>query len=695
MAVRFKIVKKIVIMPQYGFPFPIPVKTRVPIREWSVNPQTFRPKYTKGGDVPEAFTDITFPELNKWEHAKYGKVRYKISASLPTGENWLRLSAENLTGDTFTPDNLVSSRVHFVFQNLDALDRGIHQATVVVNAYGVDEHGDLHFIESGPAIDISLTVEGDGGVSSGIYTDKDVYNIRYNKSSEELEGEKVITIYNLRSQDFIPYADPPFNLSFIKEEALDPKRLLVTLIPDGINLEVGSYSKAWIFKTRRKWFEGHHINKIVTINLEVIDDSNDFNLTPKNFDFQISKSDVVDIQTGTVTINNPNNLNLSITASPSFLENVQINDNFLTFNTKSSASLNVGDYSGDIIVTGGSVSKKVRVNLQVSQGLQSDFTNKAYYFTLDGEKIIIPKTKSFSAYAKITANMYFKGYGEEHLETQEYVYPFISDSIEYRPGEDVQDFFIRIKDYYQQDGQYQYDLSPVSFLIQEYDADDNLISENRLNNIFFAPGKTPKCFPVFTDFPIRRYYPGSTVSFAHDCIRPNNDIKAVYNLSNYGEGMLEKGKFQVNKIWLYSDNFNEQPADLAGVELIPFPDTGNGVIHIFFENQNLVLDWFSCPNSFQKKFSFTHIFDDSNKTKFGSLETENIIINTGWILREEIELINAIIKSRLCFIVIRRPNEDEDEIITAKPISKKNEIYDTNSSKFNIDLEFNIKTDER
>lgn len=64
-------------------------------------------------------------------------------------------------------------------------------------------------------------------------------------------------------------------------------------------------------------------------------------------------------------------------------------------------------------------------------------------------------------------------------------------------------------------------------------------------------------------------------------------------------------------------------------------------------------------------------------------------MNTEWILREEIELINALLKSRICFIVI------DSEIIKARPMGKKNEMHDTAENLYSMDLEFNIKQNER
>lgn len=126
------------------------------------------------------------------------------------------------------------------------------------------------------------------------------------------------------------------------------------------------------------------------------------------------------------------------------------------------------------------------------------------------------------------------------------------------------------------------------------------------------------------------------------------------------------------------------------VQFIPFPEAPSGrIVHIFFENQNLVLDWFSCSGHYHWNYRFSHILNEYTAEKSSTLETQILTINTGWILKEEILLINALIKSRICFIIL------DGEIIKARPISVKNEMQHSDETLFSMDLEFNIKQNER
>lgn len=61
-----------------------------------------------------------------------------------------------------------------------------------------------------------------------------------------------------------------------------------------------------------------------------------------------------------------------------------------------------------------------------------------------------------------------------------------------------------------------------------------------------------------------------------------------------------------------------------------------------------------------------------------------VALNTGWLLREEIDVVDDIIASRVCFIQIG------NKTIKAYPISKKNELWDSEEHLFQTDLEFNI-----
>lgn len=271
------------------------------------------------------------------------------------------------------------------------------------------------------------------------------------------------------------------------------------------------------------------------------------------------------------------------------------------------------------------------VNLRVIQSLVSDFRGSAYYFALDKNKVTMTKTTPTASYISVKLKMYFKGYGREHREEQEYTYHYFGDEMELYPGEEVQDFFIRcnefIEDNVWQNFENQYNLAIVNIIIKEFSAEDVELGESRLNNIFFAPRRKPKCSPFFTDFGKRRVFEQSKIRLNTDVLSEHPALSRLFDQYDEPLPALE----QKHEVFAFNfekhrfPNASKTMIKSGNMEFIPFPEPKGGkLIHLFFENQNLVLEWFSCPADYQRKFDFNHITDELTGEKFGVLETENL-----------------------------------------------------------------------
>lgn len=667
------------------------IEHRIPIYEWEVNPVSITATpYRQGDNLPTNYfiNIIHFPELNLWEDSRYSNYRYKIRVEYSNSSvEWLDFSASELNGNTFSPLDLQSSKVSLIFKNVNQLSPGTYNAVVYIEAYGIayGSNSGEYFVEHNPTpININFKVEP-GDNDGGVYADKQDYYLTFNKSTNTLSGDTLITVYNI-IPDVVSVQNVPYGLSIQGGGGTNPVRTTFLMGLQSTQLPVGNYTEKL-----KLVYDGVNSQEEVNIHLNVVDDDTpitpDFDIAPKIFSYIVTKQPS-EFKTGEVSISNPQNLDIQVTLKPSFIDTAVIINNKLTFTTVDSADLQIGDYSGEVVLQSGDVTKKVMVYLKVAQGLASDFNGKAYYFALDGHKVTITKTNPIASYAVVEMNMFFKAFGVEHSEVQKYSYPYFKDKIVFEPGQDVQDFFVKCTEH--TPAGYQMNLAPVSISVKEYDAEDNELQESRLNHIFFAPGKTPKCFPLWTDFSVRRTYENSKIRINADIQKQHDELNSLYQ--NYSESKSASlSKLEVHAFDFERSKFHIGANDVVvgnNYTLIPFPNEDN-LIHLFFENQNLVLDWFSCPGNFQEKYDFKHLFDDAEKVKFGSLESKNIVLNTGWILREEVEVINAILKSRICFIQIG------DKMIAAKAITKKNELYDTLSSRFNMELEFNIYTDER
>lgn len=657
----------------------------VPIREWQITPENISSNYTPGGNVPHIKMSITFPELSEWSARDYDNVIYEVDVLYQgTANNWLDFKSPNLIMNRFSGINPINYPMEVSYRNLSLLPKGIHTASIIIKAY--EQKGkEKIFIENSPPVRVNLNVK-----ESTTTVDIDLVprNIIFNKSTWKFSGDLPIEISDISFNDvkgwglFDISLDQSSGKSIINFKPSPDTTELVPYMPDGI------YNWELELLKEGKYYKG------IPIIFNLIDGTQkpDFSLTSTEFDFVISKT-LGEQKMGSVSILNPLALPITLGATPSFLENIQIKGNELTFQTKSAEVLDLGKYSGEIVLHSGSVEKRVKINLKVIRNIESDFKDKAYYFALDPNQVKITKTNPKASYVTMILEMYYRGYGKEYRERQEYAQHYFGEEIIFYPGEEIQDFFIHAQEIkFQELMQYQFSMASVNIIIKEFDAEDHELSEARLNNLFFVPGKKPKCFPFFTDFAKRRTFPESKIRINTDALTSKRAFDEIFSAYSLPKPTLSH-QFEICSLDFERKlfNANHQETISAGeISFIPFPNPPGGrLIHLFFENQNLVLDWLTCTGDYHRKFDFTHITNETNGEKFGALETETLVLNTGWILREEIELINALIKSSFCFIIIK------NKIIKARPMNKKNEIFNTAEQLYSTDLEFNIKQNER
>lgn len=676
---------------------------KVPIEDWSIHPLLLSPPtYTKGETLPSPQSiSVQFPELWEWVERLHNEVVFGLE-TVYTNSNaeWLTVTSPELMGDSFQTVNLKNTNLQVAFKNLTQLTEGIHTAAIRLKAFWKKPSGN-EFVEFAPQ-NIEVRIDIKNG-SNPPPTDnpnppdnpnlpdnppgKDdlpTKKLTYNKTTQQLSGDtEVPELSKYGSWDYDTTIFKHLNLIRNADLSGSFRRNDFTQ-----QLANGNYNytiSISYFVSPNWWVLPKEINLPITLNV-IEGNGLDFTVSPKNFSFTASRLPG-EVRSGTAVIQNENNNNVEVLVKPSFIASAVVENGRLNFSTANSSTLAVGDYSGEIVLvarnaTGQEATQRVAVSLKIVEQLKSDFHGEPYYFAMDRHKITVNKTNANASYVKVILSMHYQGFGEYHQENQEYIYPYFGGKVEFLPGKEVQDFFIQLKSFEDlKPTEYQYHLAIVNILVKECDANDKELSESRIDGLFFAPGKKPKCFPIFTDCPTRR-------TFKTSKIRLNTDIISNH-LVALGIPALPS-KMEIHAFNFDRKHLSAGVSSVKSVNFVPFPEPKNGkLIHLFFENQNLVLDWFSCPADHQRKFDFTHITNDTNGEKFSALETETLILNTGWILREEIELVNAIIKSRICFIMI------EDTIIKARAMSKKNEMHDTAENLYSMDLEFNIKQNER
>lgn len=652
---------------------------QVPIRDWIISPSQLNKSWQMGTAAPgQLFQDFTFPEL-EWVY-KYKSYKYKIKKVLSSGAiDFLTVSSAKLNGDSFNQNNLVTERVYFDFKNLDNLSVGTHIISVNIEAYGIDENNTEHYVESFYS-EISIVVQAGTGIS----TDKNLYNLVYNKADDSISGDEKIIVFVsdpvsvTSTESFIEVQQDSVNsqrhLIFKKNSVLQNKS--VGKYSSIIKMQIGSYIKS------------------VTVNLEVINDTTLFYVSPQSFNLSLQKN-LSETKTFSATINNPNNLTIAVDVKPSFIEIAEVVSGVLKITTKNSFSLNVGTYSGEILLRSGAVVKSVSITINVVQAISHDFKSSPYYFALDENKVKLNKTVPSAAYIKMTLKMYYKGFGEEYQEQQAYTFPYFKGTTEIYPGREIQDFFIKAKDINSSlNPVYQFDLTLVQMKFDEINDLDQVISTFELDNIYFAPGRKPKCFPFFTDYSSRSTYSDSIIKLCKDNLSDKKELKNIYDNYNL-EKPVHTPDFKVEQLTFLRSEFKsvlkKEIISAGNVNFIPLPDVER-IIHIEWENQNLVFDWFSASGDTSITPEIENVLGESRRyreEKFDSWSTEPLVVSTGWILNQEIDLVTDLLLSRLCFIYI-------DGIrYKAYPVGKKNEMQNSANTKFIMDLEFRILRDGR
>ncbi|UKB81274.1 hypothetical protein [Chryseobacterium sp. MEBOG07] len=122
------------------------------------------------------------------------------------------------------------------------------------------------------------------------------------------------------------------------------------------------------------------------------------------------------------------------------------------------------------------------------------------------------------------------------------------------------------------------------------------------------------------------------------------------------------------------------------MKFIPLPEKRE-LIHIIWENNNLVFEWFSAPLEYKYKDDIENVFaetKDYKEEKVDSTSSTLLTINSGIILREEIKMLTDLLKSDVCYIKFH------GKVIKAYPVGNVNELDENKSNILQMDLEFKI-----
>lgn len=659
--------------------------TQEPINDWIIAPQNPLFNWSKGNAYPrDLVRQIQVPEL-QYVYPGYDSFKFKIYTTDSAPSQWLSIQNDKLVGDELLLQPGESTNFLYKFINLELLPAGEYVNQINIIAFGIKngvatELTAENIYSSGV---IKLTVSGTGSGGGGTNPPIDS-KVRPHKSQYQLS----VIISNAGPWDVVAtFGDTEIKVLgndnneniYIEDVNTASGRYPLIVNPRNVGANGNIGELVYRYSNYPSGFHKLFFN-ILNDNAQVLytfpvlltlTDETSFEVSPEFITQSIDKSNTSATELKAV-LSNPNNFNISVLSKPEFVQAVNITGNNISILVKPGNNLSLGNHAGDIVFTSGNVTRKISLTITVINFVLSDFIGELYYFALDKRKIIITRSNSLATKVYMKLEIFFSGYGQQYQDTQEFQLSYFKGSAEFDPGKEIQDFFIRNRELVGINDFVSFGLAQVNINFTERNDSNEILNTYSLPKLYFAPGKKPKCFPLFTDHPVRRTFPDSKITLSTDILSNKNEISELLDLYNE-EKPAGNYSAAVKTYFFFRNKFKPDLIRniISGdkIQYLPVP-APQKTAHIFWENQNLVMDWFSASVYNTENMEFENIistnYKDGHNEKYDSIKTKSIQLQTGWFLKEERELIDDLMASRFCII------EVDSKIYKALPNGKKN-----------------------
>lgn len=376
-----------------------------------------------------------------------------------------------------------------------------------------------------------------------------------------------------------------------------------------------------------------------------------------------------------------------------------------------------GDYNGAILLTSASATLKVPVLLKVVESIDEAFTPSELNFTDQNKEV----TKLFSDDLNYRASLDmeitaydFKGFGS--MTKHPFKVAFFDSAAEIHIGEIVARRFKKFSSLADV-GYLHYNLETDTiplFKIHNYykpaAVDITLDIESRqtgsisntkkFTGVPFIKGRKPKMYAA--NYGILNYNPvpirvTKKSQLLFNFIRKNQDheLKIYRNSVLYKTVTHSPGGNALFGMAMYFKDF--KPGDVIDVKMgedyvqqyVVFPDQDYSH-HLVFMNEYNVLESYEFTGGFYFSSDYESIATKTYKQlveRLENLETnkeQNLIINSGWILKSNQVIMDTIIRAKRLWFV------NEGREISLTPVSKKMVNEDSDQELYEYELEFKI-----
>lgn len=615
----------------------------------------------------------------------YSKYRLRIYVNfLNSYIPWLSISGAGLSSDNIKEPIGSSFDTLVNFVGMDLLASGSYSAEIIFLIEGFD--GTYWNGLVSKEITFNLTVSN-GNI---IKTEKDLYVVYYNKSSNSISGETTITVIN-NDNDIELFFEGDGSTFYPGNSFTDQFQLLFAT---GNQLPYEGEYEMNAFLQRK---ENGVLKRIYPFKIKVLIIDADVVINPKSLKFEVRKS-IQEIKNISVCVINPFGKAVTISGPNWLTIDPAVGSTTFDFTVSNinPVTLSGGVITGNLEVKYDAITIVVPVELKVIQFFTNNFQEE-YNFCLDNKIINVYKNLEAARFVRITATMKFRTPDETSEIVIPYTVPYFKDEMKLEIGKKIHRFFIKNRTSIFEEGRliYHFDnkvhLYPceASFRIEELDINQVSVYEESFSGIKFYPGKRPKCFPFLTNFGIRsRVYDSKHIfSFISGLVTAEElfDINVTKNGLEAGCIARVKVERTENKI-----TWSDEKDITGGDQVIKYYNIAEGkdLVNVQWENQNLSPESITFKGLSSKASEFTHLFQDNVFTgtteKFDTTAVRTLNINTGFILKSEEALIEELMFSKFCIL------EMEGKYITAAPSSSKIITEDKTRQLIEFDLEFKI-----
>lgn len=590
----------------------------------------------------------------------YANYKIKIFVSIAnTNISFVQtMMAGNVVTELTGPSGNFNRDVFANFFDLDQLAPGVYDVSMNFELYGVNNSGD-HMTDSAFAW-FSFNVVGN---ANPINTDKAVYKLIYNRQTNQLSGDTVVNITgnndNLPLRFFnnlaiLKAVDPINNNSFVLEEN--------TPLSGNSNLPLeGIYEiSCSIFKKN----VGSPDVNVKSFLIQLIVLNGDMVVFPADFSFSLMQS-LNEVKSQAISIINPYNKVFTI-EGPNWLDFSAAGGSGtvdIVASTLNSMMIPVGNYSSNVIVKYDNKEILVPVTLTVISYIYLTGFEQ-YNFCLDNKRINFIKKNAAARFVRSTVTAYFLNEDENSTIIVPITIPYFDERGSFDIGYKIHQYFLRLKKSVLSeltkpnfDNKFWFAPAEVTMVVEELDADYNVLNKDNVGLIKLYPGKKPKGFPMLTNSLFKQRFAGSKYIFSYIQGLVDTSKIAMGTPNVFEDGIVTRVKIEddENKI-IFPKKKIFQITDQLQLTYLTLNLNGPNIINIQFENQNLVPDSFSFCGHFKNNPAYTHIYDqnllNSAREKFDVTKVISRTINTGFLAKACVPVIDEIIKSRLCFLEV-------------------------------------------